>query len=231
VNSTPARTQLADLVGAGPDRGLDLTRPQLAAPQKISLPSALPVDLLGRRPDITAQKWRVQAASRAVSVAEADFYPNVNLLAFAGVQSIGVSKLLEGASTIVGIGPAVHLPVFNRGQLQGALQNQQAQYEEAVGQYNQALIDAVRDVADVLTNWSALEKMTADEKIAEDAAQQAYSVTVERYRAGLDNYLTVLSSQNQLLLTQALRAELMARRLLLGADLVQALGGGYQPPT
>jgi outer membrane protein TolC len=110
------------------------------------------------------------------------------------------------------------------------LQGQQAQFEESVGNYNQALIGAVHDVADVVTNWSALEEESIEEREAAVAAQNAYDVTMERYKAGLDNYLTVLNSQNQLLLTQALGAEIIARRLTLSTDLVRALGGGYQPP-
>jgi outer membrane protein TolC len=82
-------------------------------------------------------------------------------------------------------------------------------------------------VANVVTNWDALLKEAADARIAEDAAQTAYSITKERYRAGLDNYLTVLSSENEVFLTQAIRAQLLARELNITADLVRALGGGY----
>jgi len=82
-----------------------------------------------------------------------------------------------------------------------------------------------------VTNWSALEEEATQERQAAVAALNAYNITVQRYRAGLDNYLTVLSSQNQLLLTQALGAEITARRLSLSTDLVRALGGGYVPPS
>jgi NodT family efflux transporter outer membrane factor (OMF) lipoprotein len=224
------RSELAALVGTGPDRGLDLARPHLSPPEPFALPSTLPVDLLSRRPDIVARKWRVEEASRGVAAAEAAFYPNVNLVAFAGLQSIGLSNLFDAPSRIAGIGPAVHLPVFNRGQLRGALQGQRAQYEESVGQYNEVLIGAVHDVADVVTNFNSLKEEAAEEEEAQVAAENAYAVTLDRYKAGLDNYLTVLSSQTQLLLTRALRAELLARRLSLSTDLVRALGGGYTPP-
>ncbi len=225
-----AKTGLADLVGAGPDRGIDLTRPHLRIAGQLALPSRLPVDLLARRPDVTAQRWRVEAAARGVASSEAAFYPNINLVAYAGLQALGLSNLFQGASTIVGVGPAVHLPIFNRDELRGALQAQRAQFEESVGQYSQSLIDAAEDVANVVTNWSALEQEAVQEQQAAVAAQNAYDVTVQRYRAGLDNYITVLSSQNQLLVTEALGAEITARRLSLSTDLVRALGGGYVPP-
>ena len=78
---------------------------------------------------------------------------------------------------------------------------------------------------------TVMEEETAEEQEAQTAAENAYSITVDRYKAGLDNYLTVLSSQNQLLLTHALRAELAARRMSLSTDLVRALGGGYTPAS
>ena len=224
-----ARNALAALVGVGPDRGLDLERPHLTAPANIVLPSTLPVDLLGRRPDVAAARWRVEAAARGVAASEAAFYPNVNLVAFVGLQAIGLSKLFDANDTIVGGGPAFSLPVFNRGQLKGALETQQSQYDLAVGQYNQGLIDSIHDVADVMTNWAATDKETADARAALDAAQHSYDLTRDRYRAGLDNYLSVLSAENQVFLAQALLAELQSRRLTVSTDLIRALGGGYSP--
>ena len=228
-NIDTARNALAALVGVGPDRGLDLERPHLTAPANVVLPSTLPVDLLGRRPDVAAARWRVEAAARGVASSEAAFYPNVNLAAFVGLQAIGLSKLFDANDTIVGGGPAVSLPVFNRGALKGALETQQAQYDLAVGQYNQSLIDSIHEVADVVTSWSATDKETVDARAALDAAQHSYDLTRDRYRAGLDNYLSVLSAENQVFTAQALLAELQSRRLTVSTDLIRALGGGYTP--
>ena len=228
ANIDTTRNAIAALVGVGPDRGLDLQRPQLTAPANIMLPSTLPVDLLGRRPDVTAARWRVEAAARGVAASEAAFYPNVNLVAFAGLQAVGLSKLFDANDAIVGGGPAFSLPVFNRGQLRGALEAQQAQYDLSVGQYNQSLIDAIHDVADVMTNWAATDKETADARVALEAAQNSYDLTRQRYSAGLDNYLSVLSAENQMFLAQALIAELQSRRLTTSTDLIRALGGGYK---
>jgi NodT family efflux transporter outer membrane factor (OMF) lipoprotein len=225
------RNSLAALVGVGPDRGLDLQRPHLTPPANIALPSALPVDLLGRRPDVEAARWRVEAAARGVAASEAAFYPNVNLVAFAGLQAIGLSKLFDASDTIVGGGPALSLPVFNRGALRGALEAQQAQYDLAVGQYNQSLIDAIHEVADVMSNWNANEKEIADARAALDSAQRSYDLTRERYTAGLDNYLSVLSTQNQVFTAQSLLAALQSRRLTVSTDLIRSLGGGYSPPA
>jgi NodT family efflux transporter outer membrane factor (OMF) lipoprotein len=228
ANIDSARNALAALVGAGPDRGLDLQRPHLTAPTNIALPSALPVDLLGRRPDLAAARWRVESAARGVAASEAAFYPNVNLVAFVGLQAVGLSRLFDASDAIVGGGPALSLPVFNRGELRGALQAQQAQYDLAVGQYNQSLIDAIHEVADVMVSWTATDKETADARTALESAQRSYELTRERYSAGLDNYLSALSAENQVFVAQALLAELQSRRLTVSTDLIRALGGGYE---
>src|SRR5213080_1386608 len=227
ANIELARNQLADLAGAGPDRGQRLERPRLAPPAGIALPSALPADLLARRPDVAAARARVEAAGSGLAAAEAEFYPNVNLTAFAGVQSIGLSQLFQASDRIVGAGPAVHLPAFNRATLRAALRTQQAQLDQSVGEYNQTLLDAVREVADVVASWRALERESTEQQIALEAAQRSYDLTSERYRAGLDNYLSVLASQNQVIQAQGLRAQLRSRRLTFSVDLVRALGGGY----
>ena len=126
---------------------------------------------------------------------------------------------------------SLSLPVFNRAALRGALYSSQAQVDESVAQYNQTLLDALRQVADVVANWRALETESTEQQSALDDAQHSYDLTTQRYRAGLDNYLSVLSSQNQVLTAQGLGAELQARRLSFSVDLVRALGGGYAPPT
>jgi NodT family efflux transporter outer membrane factor (OMF) lipoprotein len=231
ANIDLARDQLADLVGAGPDRGLQIQRPKLTAPTDLALPSVLPADLLGRRPDIAAARAEVESATHGVKAAEADFYPNVNLTAFAGFQSLGLSQLFEASDRVLGGGPALSLPVFNRGALKGALYARQAQVDMSVAQYNQTLLDAVREVADVVANWRALERESTEQVTALDDAQNSYQLTTDRYRAGLDNYLSVLSSENQVILAEALRAELDARRMSFSVDLIRALGGGYVAPT
>jgi NodT family efflux transporter outer membrane factor (OMF) lipoprotein len=231
ANIDLARNQIADLVAAGPDRGQELARPQLKAPSGLALPSVLPADLLGRRPDIAAARAEVESATHGVKAAEADFYPNVNLTAFVGFQSLGLAQLFDASDRVIGGGPALSLPLFNRGALEGALYGRQAQADMSVAQYNQTLLDAVREVADVVANWRATERETSQQERALDDAQRSYDLTSERYRAGLDNFLSVLSSQNQVLLAQALRAELQARRLSFSVELVRVLGGGYLAPA
>src|SRR5207302_5992619 len=111
-----ARNQLAALLGKGPDRGLAIQRPALRA-ANVALPSRVPAELLGRRPDIVASRWRAEAAARDIASAKAQFYPDVNLSALIGVQSVTLSKLLEAGSAVPSFGAAIRLPILDGGRL------------------------------------------------------------------------------------------------------------------
>ena len=225
-----ARSELAAFAGKGPDRGLAIERPRLKS-GPVALPSKLPADLLGRRPDVVAQRWRVEAARRDIDSAKAQFYPNVNLAALAGVQSVTFSKLLDRGSAIPSIGAAVQLPLFDGGRLRGNLGVRDADYDLAVEQYNQTLLDAMREVVDRLASLRSVDTQTNEAKTGLDAAEEAYAIAVARYRAGLGNYLQVLVAETQVLDQRNLRADLRYRELDLSIDLIRALGGGFEAPS
>ncbi len=222
-----ARNQLAALLGRGPDRGLEITRPAVLAKNAVALPASLPADLIGRRADVAAQRWRVEAALQDTKSARAQFYPDLNLVAFAGLQSLGFSRWLDAGSRTFGVGPAVSLPFFEAGRLRANLAGRNADYDLAVEQYNQTLIDAVHDVADQL---ATLRSVAAQQK--ENAAELAHANAVnalaqERYRAGIASYVQVLSTESQVLAQKSAAADLSARELDVSLNLVRALGGGY----
>jgi NodT family efflux transporter outer membrane factor (OMF) lipoprotein len=221
------RNLLAALLGKGPDRGLAITRPQLR-PQTVALPSALPADLLGRRPDVLAQRWRVESARRDIKAAKAQFYPNVNLNALVGLESVSFAKLLHTGSEDPAFGPALHLPLFDGGRLRANLAAKDADYDLAVEQYNQTLIDALREVVDQLASLKSLDAQCAENERGLAAARAAYGLADERYRAGVASYLQVLAAETPLLQQQNLRANLRARRLELSINLIRALGGGFK---
>jgi NodT family efflux transporter outer membrane factor (OMF) lipoprotein len=227
-----SRNQLASLLGQGPDRGLAIARPTaavLATP--VALPATLPAELLGRRPDVQAQRARVEAAQKDIASAKAEFYPNVNLIAFAGLQALGGAGFLSAASRMMGFGPAVSLPIFDAGRLRANLAGKDADYDVAVEQYNQTLADAMRDVVDQLASFRSVDEQRAQEQLALAAAQEAYDLAILRYRDGIGNYLQVLSAETPLLVQQSLDADLRSRRLALSIDLVRALGGGFDEST
>jgi NodT family efflux transporter outer membrane factor (OMF) lipoprotein len=224
-----ARNRIAALMGAGPDRGLAIARPRATGLTSVALPSNVPANLLGRRPDIVAQRWRIEAARKDIASAKAQFYPDVNLVAFIGLQSLGAANLLTAASRTLGAGPAVTLPIFDAGRLRAQLAGRDADYDIAVAQYNQALADAMREVVDQLVSFRSLDEQRRQQQEAAATTREAYDLALVRYREGLGNYLQVLSAEQPLLAQQSLDADLRARALELSINLVRALGGGYQP--
>lgn len=224
---TLARNQLAALLGRGPDRGLTIERPALQ-PVALALPSRVPADLLGRRPDVVASRWRVEAAGRDIAAAKAEFYPDINLTALIGVQSVSLSKLLQSGSAIPTAGAALRLPILEGGRLRGALAGRDAEYDQAVEQYNQALSDALREVVDQLASMRSVQTQRAEADQALADADEAYSLALTRYKAGIGSLLQVVSVEAQVLEQRALRAELHARELSVSINLIRALGGGFE---
>lgn len=221
-----SRHALAALIGAGPQATKDLT-PRLAAVPVPALPSVLPAELLARRAEVQAAKARVQAAAGDIDSAKAQFYPNINLAAFAGFTSLGVSRWFESGSQTYGIGPALRLPIFDAGRLRANLKARTADYDAAVQSYNQAVLDAARDVADQVSSWQSLAVQSREQQSAQAAAEAAYELALQRYKAGLSNYLTVLTAENAVLAQRRAGTELKARALELSVNLNRALGGGY----
>ena len=224
-----ARTLLAALVGQGPDRGLRIERPQALNTAALHLPGVLPSELLGRRPDVVAARWRVEAAAKQIKVARTRFYPSFNLTALAGVVAPGVGDLLKSSSTFAYLGPALSLPIFDGGALRANLAGADAQYDLAVANYNQGVLDALREVADQVNAVRSLEQQSQSQRQAVDAADAAFALAGQRYRAGIGNYLDVLTAQAQLLGAQQALTTLHAQQLLAATRLTQALGGGYAP--
>ncbi len=230
-----ARHALAELAGQGP-QALDALSPTLAAVQPRPVPAALPADLLGRRADLVAQRWRVEAATRDVAVARAQFYPNVNLVAFAGLSSLGLNNLIDAGSLTYGAGPAVRLPLFDGGRLRANLGARQAEVDAAVEAYNGALLRALREVADELASLQSLDRQQQAQDEATAAADAAYDLALQRYQAGLGNFLTVLTAQTNVLAQRRAGTDLKGRHLASEVALARALGGGYEagadaPPT
>ncbi|RUQ35025.1 MAG: efflux transporter outer membrane subunit [Candidatus Competibacteraceae bacterium] len=230
-NMDLTRHRLAALMGAGPDRGLAIARPQIGFDDALALPTRLPAELIGRRPDVAAQRWRVEAAAREIDVAKAGFYPNVDLLAFVGFGAIGLNDLLQGSSRIAGIGPAISLPIFDAGRLRSRLSARDADFDIAAEQYNATLVDALRDVADQLASRRALDIRLQHNRAALARFEESYRLAELRYQQGLANYLTVLIVEEQVLGQRRQIADLQASQRTVAVGLIRALGGGYRPAT
>lgn len=211
-----------------PNEPLSLVAPAQKAIKNILFPEAVPVDLLGRRADIAAARWRVEAASEDTASARSQFYPNVNLVAFAGFSSIGLDRLLGSGSEQWGVGPALRLPLFDGGRLRANLRVKTADLDAAIASYNAAVIEAVREVADQLTSIHAIKRQQGEQRAAQDAAEQAYAIATRRYEAGLGNLLQVLAAETAVLGQRRQGVELAARAMDTQVALMRALGGSYR---
>lgn len=221
------RNALAALVGAGPDRGLAIARPAAATIKPFGLPQNLPANLIGRRPDVVAARWRAEAATARTRQAKAAFYPDINLAGFVGVQSLYLDKLFDSGSDIGQVGPALRLPIFQGGALRAGLRGAEAERDAAVASYDATLTQALREVADVTASEKALASRLADARKALTANENAYRIARLRYEGQLSTYQSVLLAEQSVLAQRRIVADLESRALALDVALVRALGGGF----
>ncbi|HEY1559766.1 MAG TPA: efflux transporter outer membrane subunit [Caulobacteraceae bacterium] len=222
-----SRDRIAALMGQGPDRGLAIQRPSAPSLKAFGLPPRLPADLIGRRPDLAAARWRAEAAAGRIGVAKAQFYPDINLAAAIGFESLGISKLFLSGSSTGQVGPAITLPIFEGGRLRANLRGARADYETAVASYDETLTQALQDVADVAASERALSARVQHSTDALTADEDAYRIARLRYEGGLANYQSVLLVENAVLTDRRTVVDLKARAFTLDVQLIRALGGGY----
>lgn len=215
------------LVGRGPDQIVELDEQIIALPEQLTLPSTLSLDLLSRRPDLMAQIWRVEAFGKDVAIAKADFYPNVNLVGLAGLESVAYSLLFGQASSKAALQPAIHLPIFTAGAIRANVRAKKAAFDEAVFQYNQQILQSTKEVADVIVYAKSIYQQKAlQEKIVKEAAD-LYSLIQLRYSKGLDDILAVYTSRIQLIEKELEDINLLYNQYVASIKLIKSLGGGY----
>ncbi|WP_233855448.1 efflux transporter outer membrane subunit [Paraburkholderia sp. HD33-4] len=221
------RYQLAALMGEGPDRGLAITRPALGVGDQVRLPDNLPANLVSRRPDIVAARWRVDAFTHDVKEAKAEFYPDINLSAAIGLDAFGFGRFLTAASRTASVGPAIYLPIFDAGALRSQLKGRYADFDDAVATYNQTLISALSNVATQLAQIRSSDAQIGDAQAAQQDARQADELALTQYKGGLTNQLTVLNADVLTLQADQAVANLLMDRRDQKIALASALGGGY----
>lgn len=224
------RNRLAALLGKGPDRGLAIVPPAALVAAR-AIPADVTTDLIGRRPDIVAARTRVEAEASRIKVARAAFYPAVNLSAVMGFESLGLSNVFKSGSSYGSAGPAISLPIFHGGELQGRYRGARASYDEAVANYDKIVTDAYHAVADAVVSRTALATRLADSQLSLRDSTAAYGIATQRYQGGLSTFLDVLTAQDRALQAQRTVADLQARAFTLDIALVRALGGGFAAPS
>jgi len=221
------RNALAALTGAGPDRALSITRPIVALDDVRSVPADASIALIGRRPDIAAARAGVEASASRIKVARAAFYPNVSLSSLIGLQSLGLSSLIQSGSFFGNTGPAVTLPIFHGGAISGQYRGARGAYDEAVARYDGVVVRALHDVADTMVSRNMLGVRLNESRQALAAAEAAYTLARTRYERGLSAYFDVLTTEEGVLQARRSVADLQARAFTLDVAMVRALGGGF----
>lgn len=221
------RFRLAALMGQSPDRALSIAPPTVSAPKSLGMPASIPARLVGRRPDLSAARWRAEATASRIDQAQAMFYPNVNLVGLLGVSSLGIGNLLDAGSDVGSVGPAINLPIFDGGRRKANLRANRADFDAAVAAYDATLNLALEEVADAATSQRALDQRLVDSCQALDAATQGWILSRRRYTAGATDYASVLLAEDRMLAARRIVAGLESRRFILDLALIKALGGGW----
>jgi multidrug efflux system outer membrane protein len=221
------REALRALLGAD-GNALSTLAPQPLPDMPAALPSSLGIELLARRPDLQAARWRVQASLSRIDAAQAAFYPSVNLTALFGQDSLSLSNLMQAGSRTFFIGPALNLPIFDSGRLQAQLGSQRNARDAMIADYNQAIVTAVREVAQEGVSLQGLEREQAQQAQVTQASLALLDGAQRRLHAGLAEHADVLKAQAQVLQEQGTALQLQGLQLNTEVALIRALGGGYR---
>lgn len=219
---------LATLAGKGPDWGRDIVAERGVLPKPLALPRDLPLRLLAHRPDVTAARLYAEAAAQDIKVAETAFYPDVNLIGFAGLHSVSLTDvLLQGSSLAYAVGPSIDFPIFEGGRLRANLSYQEAAYDAAVERYNGSLLHAVQEVADSLTRWRDIDTRLAEQRQAVDAIAETSRLARTLNRTGLNDRSELLEAGAAEFEQRFRLAVLEGEHFKAAVHVIKALGGGY----
>jgi NodT family efflux transporter outer membrane factor (OMF) lipoprotein len=216
---------IAMLTGQAP-ASLDIGPTTIAGPPP-PIPMAVPSQLLERRPDIASNERQVAAANANVGIAETAYYPTLTLSATPGLLASNLANLFSYASRSWSAGPSLSQTLFDFGRRGAALQGAEAEYDGTVAAYRQTVLSAFQEVEDDLASLRYLAEEAVQEQEAVVASQQALALELQRYRAGTDSYLNVITTQIIALGDQQTAITILQRRMTAAVDLVKALGGGW----
>jgi NodT family efflux transporter outer membrane factor (OMF) lipoprotein len=221
---------LALLLGEEP-RALDVQlRKAMPLP---SLPTNVPVgvssELARRRPDILRAEARLHAATAAIGVAKADFYPRIGLKGRIGVEAFESGDLDSWDSRFFSVGPTVYLPIFQGGRLTQRLALNQARQKTAALAYRQTVLRAWHEVDNALDAWAAQQRQYAELLVSYEQNRQALHAAERGYQEGAADYLSVLTAQRSLLASQTSLNASATNAALTLVNLYKSLGGGWNP--
>lgn len=193
----------------------------------VPLPEDLPLHLISQRPDITSQLWIIESAGRRIDVAKAGFYPDINLAAYFGYQTIHLHEFFNWKSSFYNINPAFSLPIFDGGRLIANLRGSEVNYDLAIFNYNQLVLNAAKEVLDSLAllrnNYKQLQQL--QEKVSYQT--KLSHLTGLRVQKQLNSSLDLLNVEYEVLRAQLQEAAAWGDTIQSMLSLIKAVGGGY----
>jgi NodT family efflux transporter outer membrane factor (OMF) lipoprotein len=196
-----------------------------------AIPLGLPSQLLERRPDIAAQERLVAAANANVGIAQTAYYPTLTLSASPGFIAGSLASLFTYSGRYWSAGPSLNQTLFDFGRRGAAVENARAVYDATVAGYRQTVLAAFQEVEDDLASLHYLAEEAVQQQEAVEAANESLNLEMERYRAGTDSYLNVITTQIIALTDQQNAITILQRRTIAAVDLIKALGGGWDAST
>lgn len=220
--------QLNVLAGRSPNASLDIGCATLSPIGSLSIPCNLSLDLLARRPDLMAQIWRAESLAHQVGAAKTEYYPDISLSAFLGLESVIGSRLFKSSSFTDDLRPALHLPLFTAGAIQANIDTQMALFREAIFEYNQLLLTSAQQVADDLALAASLFKQKRDQAELLKSANGRSELTDLLYRKGLSDQITVDIVKEEVINAELEDLDITYNQYIAMIQLIKDLGGGYE---
>jgi NodT family efflux transporter outer membrane factor (OMF) lipoprotein len=192
-----------------------------------TIPVALPSQLLERRPDIASMERHMAAANEQIGIAQAAYYPTLNLSGSAGFLGTSALNWFTWPSRFWAVGPTLTQTIFDAGRRKAGVAIQQADYDATVANYRQTVLTSFGQVEDNLAALRILQTEAEQQHAATHSAEQTLDLFTTRYQGGVDTYLQVITSQTAALQNERNDIQIQLRRQQASVLLIKALGGGW----
>ena len=192
-----------------------------------SVPVALPAQLLERRPDIAAAERRMAVSNEQIGIAQAAYYPTLNLAAVAGLEGSSLLNWFNWPSRFWAVGASMSETLFDGGRRRATTESARAGYDASIANYRQTVLISFQQVEDNLVVLRELSTESAQQHEATASAEESLRLFQNRYTGGVDTYLQVVTSQTTALANERNDIDLMRRRLEANVLLIKAIGGGW----
>lgn len=223
-----SRHQLAVLLGKNPFNTQINTEKFSYNKKQLALPEVISTNVLARRPDIAASRALTEAAAHQINVARAAFFPDINLSGILNLQSFYFTRFFHVALQTEGVKAALSLPIFDAGARRANLGTKYAEFELAVNQYNQTILNALQEVTNQMAALKTLGQQIQDQTKALDTTLSNYKLFRSSYTAGIIDYVQVLEIKQLLVQQRATLYGLQTRQKQAFVALLAALGGEVQ---